>query len=66
MKFDKKKKYKVWCEYDMDWNVNTYEGIYEGDKIEEILNDKCWEDCEVESWKELMDDGLLQISIFEE
>ncbi len=57
--------YKVWCEYEMDWNVDSsHIGVYttEGKMIED-LESKDWDDVGYESWQQAESDGMLDISV---
>lgn len=58
--------YKVWCEYDLDWNIDEHIGVYRTKaKMESDLKKKDWEDLGYDSWQDARDNGMLDIEKIE-
>lgn len=60
------KMYKVWCEWDMGWNIDDYTGVYTDEKeLYEHLESINWKSVGYSDYKEVMDDGLLTVDEME-
>ncbi len=55
------KEYKVQCEYDYNWNISTYIGLYDGDELITKLKDIDYQEFGFNSSDEMIDTGLLTI-----
>ena len=56
--------YKVWCEYDMGWNVDDNLGVYsDKEKLIKMLEDKDWAAIECKEYKDAINnEGILSIT----
>lgn len=56
----------IWCEWDMGWNYGDSDGIYKS--IEDAhthLESINWQDVGYDTWQDVEEDGLLNISTLE-
>ena len=54
--------YKVWCEYDMGWNIDNNLGVFsDRENMYKYLRSLDWDMIELESYQDAIDEGLLRI-----
>jgi len=57
--------HKVWCEFDMGWNVDDNTGVYsDGESLTTLLEQMDWKqiDDEFETWEDVEEAGLLSLT----
>lgn len=64
-KIEENLEYKVWCEWDMGWNLSDHDGEYEGKDLLETLENINWKQVGFDSWQDVEVQGFLHIDLFE-
>ena len=56
------KVYKVWCEYDLEWNLTENVSMYRTEKkMIENLESKDWDEVGYDNWEAAREAGMLDV-----